>query len=305
MQTNIEFKTFIISLLKKSNITQDLIEKITNEEGMKQFEISFTHKSFNPDENYELIELIGDSIVNACIIKYIRIWDPKIISVKILTRLHHNLRSKDTFYKFAEKCNFFKFIKLDEELKNKYESMTNTYRASNSDYKSLLEDTFEAFIGTVDKLLDEIEFGKGNLICYQIIKSFLDEIKISLDYKDIFDAKTRFKEVCDNQKWIGPQLPLNKLIITNERYDPLFDSEGKPIMGDDGKQRCKKMFVSNVYGYPFGDKSPKKENQTSLATATSNIKMNAENDATELAIKMLEKKYKIFLIPADPYKRIN
>jgi dsRNA-specific ribonuclease len=64
--------------------------------------------------------------------------------------------------------------------------------------KKTLEDVFEAFFGTTQKLVDsEIRMGVGYSICYNIIQNLFEKMPISLKYEDLYDPKTRLKEVFD------------------------------------------------------------------------------------------------------------
>ena len=64
--------------------------------------------------------------------------------------------------------------------------------------KKLLEDTFEAFIGVTELMIDEkIRHNVGYAIVYEILHSVFETVNISLKYEDLYDAKTRLKELFD------------------------------------------------------------------------------------------------------------
>ncbi len=279
-----DFKNFIISLLKRGNINDSNIKKLTDEKAMELFQLAFTHKSYDPDNNYELVELMGDVIVNLCIIKYLRKWDPNIISVKYLTRLKHNISSKKELALMAENAGFWKHIRISKEIQEQLDNHPIEWKHKNSEYMSILEDTFEAFLGTVDYIIEShLNKDIGVIICYKIVRSFLLELNISLRYEDIFDAKTRFKELCDKRGWNFSTAMKTQIKEENDR----------------------KVYVVTVIGYPFGNKKKEKDNEFELVVTSMPFKMESQNVAAENALKILKNQYNIYDIPPDPYCRRN
>ena len=199
------FKDFIINILQKFNLSTKQINKILDckvnqQSGLELYSIGLTHKSINELYNYEFYEWMGDSTANNCICWYLTKRFPQLkqpSAVKILARLKINLGSKKTFYQLSEDLNFWDFISSGEEqIKKNGECITVKVRQHRK--KDLLEDTLEAFIGITQILLDqEYGIGTGFQHCYEFIKSLYDKIDISLKYTDLYDAKTRLKEMFD------------------------------------------------------------------------------------------------------------
>lgn len=283
-----EFKEFITSLLKRGKISKKWIGKFTDDKSMKMFRIAFTHKTFDEIDNYELYEYIGDGIVNTSVSAYLREWDPKIVSVKYLTRLKHNITSKKELALMAEGAGFLKHTRIGEELQERFDSFkdySQDFKHKNREYLSLLEDCFEAFIGVVKLVADEkmeIE-GIGFVVAYKIIKSFLQEMNISLRYEDVFDAKTRFKELCDRRGWKLEQLMKTEDVIIDE----------------------KRRFKVTVKAYPYGDMSICPANELKLSEKIYPIKADAQNLAAEESLYRLKKEFNIYDIPPNPYQRKN
>lgn len=181
-----DFKCFIQSLLKLSNLQDDVIETITNSENIKIYEQVFTHKTYS-DDNYEFFELLGDSTCNKIIIWYLKERFPflnRAEDVKVLSRLKIVLVSGKNFSKIAEKYDFEKYISFDNETRIKQN-------------KSVMEDCFEAFFGATEYMIDKFYNNFGYIVCYSIFKKMLDEIEISLAYNDLYDSITRLKETFD------------------------------------------------------------------------------------------------------------
>ena len=77
----------------------------------------------------------------------------------------------------------------------------------------MLEDCVESFIGVTEMMIDDVcRPGVGHAVVYDILKSIFDEIAISLKYEDLYDSKTRLKELFDYHK-----TTLGKLKYRNER----------------------------------------------------------------------------------------
>ena len=187
-----EFKKFISRVLKRSRMQSNSIHSILDEHGMELFNTAFTHKTANEHDNYEYLELMGDGLVNTCIVWYINDKFPQLRHpeyVQIVARLKINLISKRSFFEFARRLDMWKFVTASEEIKT-------------TNMKKTLEDVFEAFFGALCMLVNKRN-GMGFNVCNNIIKSLFDEIKISLKYEDLYDPKTRLKETFDLYKNLG------------------------------------------------------------------------------------------------------
>lgn len=286
--SKMNFENFICSLVKRANVKNP---EIVIKNNLEMFELAFTHKSIDIDNNYELLELVGDVIVNYSVVNYLREWNEKIVSVKYLTRLKHNIISKKELGLIAERAGFFEYIKMSEELRENFSKMTSDYRHKNKEYMSILEDTLEAFIGAVKIVFEKdtkqrfpfLSEGVGMTVSYNIIKSFLQTINISLEYKDIFDAKTRYKELCDKRGWSFP---------TAMKTEEIFENE-------------KRLYSVTVIGYPFGDRKKEEINKKILTNCKMSLKIDAQNFAAETALTILKETYNIYDIPPNPYHKLN
>jgi|SRR5579864_1270487 dsRNA-specific ribonuclease len=156
---------------------------------------AFTAKSANANVNYEIFEMLGDSVANAFLTWYFFRRFPQLNcpeGVKVLARLKINYASKRSFASIADKLGFWPFINASKEAKD-------------ADPSSLLEDVFEAFVGVTTMILDnEYSVGVGFGIVYDLLAAIFDDLPISLEYEDLYDAKTRLKELFDaNQSTLG------------------------------------------------------------------------------------------------------
>ncbi len=225
------FKNMIINILKtRSKLKDNYIKLITDDKSMKLYECAFTHPSVDEVNNYEFYELLGDSTVNKSIVWYLMRRFPHLINPKgvcIIARLKICLVSKKTLAGLCEQLHVWDYISCDAETRQ-------------TKMKKTLEDVFEAFMGVTEYLVDaNILLGGGYSICYNMIASLFNEIHISLKYEDLYDAKTRLKELMDFYK--------NKTIFDlkyeSTKLDPLFSTDVFCTIETDG--RCKKICVGS------------------------------------------------------------
>jgi len=215
------FKNLLTTILKRGKVSQQVIELLLDDEGMKLYDIAFTHPSIDMENNYEYLEFLGDSVVNTAIVWYIARRFKKLQGsngVKVLARLKINLISKKSFADCAQRLRLWDYVSCSETVR-----MTNK--------KKVLEDVFEAFFGVTTFLMDNKIFNcSGYAVVYAIVSSLFDEIEISLRYEDLFDARTRIKEIFDCNKDLG------KLeYITVKDVNNLFTSKAM-LVKPDGSQ---------------------------------------------------------------------
>lgn len=190
------FKTLIISVLKKGELKDKHIDALTTPKAMEKYGDAFTSEGIDADYNYEVYEQLGDLTGNKIIVWYIYKRFPQLKrskGVKVAARVRINYGAKNSFYKIAEDLGFWPYISATRELRQRKK-------------KSLLEDVFEAFLGVTEEVLDDTFcIGVGYACVYKIVKAIFDEMDISLRYEDLYDAKTRLKELFDrNINDLGP-----------------------------------------------------------------------------------------------------
>ena len=180
------------------------------------WERAFTHKSYDPINNYEFLEFLGDGTVNNCTKWYIsrkfNEYDLTPSPQEPLSRLMITIVQNKTLADFAFKLGFWTYLR-------------SSVPQRQSDMKDMLEDVFEAFIGTTQWVIDKhIGMGAGYAICYNIIASILDnEERIkkfvarrerglpAIEYDDVCDSITILKQTMEdaalNEQHIGRIIP--------------------------------------------------------------------------------------------------
>lgn len=183
---------FLKQILAPAQLKEQYLNILLNREDL--YLQALTSASFDAKNNYEIFELIGDSTANKFLTWYFFRRFPQLNcpqGVKVLARLKINYASKKTFSKIADKLGFWPFIRASAQQKE-------------GERNSLLEDSFEAFIGLTEMLLDEhFKIGVGFAVVNDILTSVFDKMPISLEYEDLYDAKTRLKELFDINNQLG------------------------------------------------------------------------------------------------------
>jgi dsRNA-specific ribonuclease len=189
------FKKFITNLLKLGKLKEEHIKLLTTKESMLCYGSAFTSETVDDVNNYQFYEQFGDLVANKFIVQYFYRRFPQLKckeGVKVVARLRINYGSVNTFQKIADDLGFWDYISASNELR------TNKK-------KSLLEDVFEAFLGVTEDILDTRVNGLGYCNAYKILKTIFDKMDISLKYEDLYDAKTRLKELFDlHHESLGP-----------------------------------------------------------------------------------------------------
>lgn len=185
------FKKLISGLLEMGNISKKYRDDLLTKEALVYFGSSFTHDSADNNNNYQLTETLGDVTVNKIVIFYLVRRFPQLFTpaaTDILTKLKITIIQTKVFSEIADSLDFWRFISCDQDI-----------RASTINKMAILEDVFEAFIGSLEWYLDnKFKVGTGYSICYNIVSKILDKRDISLKYTDLVDSKTRLKELFDS-----------------------------------------------------------------------------------------------------------
>ena len=248
--SNIRFKKFIEKRLQP--LPSKYVKILTDDESLKIYQQSFTSAAADPINNYEYFEQMGDVTANKFLVYYFYRRFPVLkctAGVKVVARLKINYGSKKVFSELARKEGFWDWINASEE----------EFSKRPIDW---LEDTFEAFVGATESILDErVEPGVGAVAAELFLKRIFDAVDISLKYKDLYDSKTRLKELFDV---FGDRLGKIKY---SEFRD--YDSEGNQIT------------TSRVYRI-MSHRQP-----ILMAVGISKLKADAQRAAAENAIDIL------------------
>ena len=228
-----EYYKFIYNLLSSYGLlTEAEIEKIIDEDGMKIMTNAVTHWSLNEDEDYEVWETLGDSTLNKIMVWYMYRRFPHASSEELTEAKKINV-SKGQFPVYAQTLQLPQYVRY----KNiQYQSGKNTLTISLD--KSMKEDTFEAFFGALEFLIDsKIILGAGYLIVYNIVTHILDQQQMTVDLSKIKDSITQLKEIFDSRKKLGDSYIYQFDYMTKkEKVTLMFNKElDSPVTMKDGK----------------------------------------------------------------------
>ncbi len=191
---------FIKNVFGKSRIDPKYMDVLTNPDALDVYRTAFTSNTVNPESNYELYEYMGDVAANSAVVMYFYEVFPQLRcpkSIHILNRLKIVHVSRDSYSKIAEDLGFWKYIKYNAEVAD-----TKPHLKKNRE--ALLEDVFEAFVGATQIILNDVfgavGVGVASQIIYNFIKPIFDAKKISFAPEDLYDAKTRLKELFEIRK---------------------------------------------------------------------------------------------------------
>lgn len=237
------FKMFLYNILKLG-VPDSKLPLLFDQEALNYYDSAFTSGSVDSSNNYEYLEFLGDAAAGKFIAYYFSKEYPMLncpSGVQVLAKLKIKYSSKATFSDIADKLGFWDYI-----------TATNNERLHKR--KSLLEDTFEAFLGATEIILDREGFGLGYSCVHKILSKIFKDIKISLKYEDISDSKSRLKELFDHRKDLDYDTVVKK--VDNVTAVSIYLIQGK-----------KRTLVGEGKGA---------------------LKITAEQKASENALKMLE-----------------
>ena len=162
------------------NIQELLVKLNIKPHSIELYEEAFTHSSFNADANtkhhdYERLEFLGDSIINAVVTEHaFRVH--KEMGQGMLTKLKSVLVATDGLARYALMYGLDEYIRVG-----------NSFMAEIKKSKHLLEDVFEAFFGAI--YLDQgFEFSRKLLL--KIFAKDIEEFRPS----ELTDYKSKLQE---------------------------------------------------------------------------------------------------------------
>lgn len=196
MHPDPSFPNFLRMTLEKVSLSDKHIQMILTPESLIEFTKVFTRVSVDPVHNNEFYEIIGDTTSNKIVVDYFTNKFHNLFGsgnavkgemgpVAIMSRLKQRYISKAVFSKFADKLNFWSYIRrLPEEEKDK---------------TRMCEDSFEAFIGCLEKICNQnIYEGVGYKVVQTLMVPLLEDLNIKesdLTLKSLYDFKSQINNI--------------------------------------------------------------------------------------------------------------
>lgn len=160
----------------------DLGKELLGYDAMYVWGLAMTPKIYDIEENYERLEMIGDSVMDTAFLEYMIEHYPQ-LSESDLTDLTHSILSKEYQWKMTIA------LELDKHVRLRYAGQYyNNY---------ILTDICEAFFGAAKKVGDMMYLGFGGILARQIMNYIfsLNIIKIDLDNENYGADKTQVQQV--------------------------------------------------------------------------------------------------------------
>ena len=177
-----------------------------NFKNIQLLELAFVHKSFDNKHNNERLEFLGDSILNSVIAQYLFLKFPN-EKEGLLTRMRAHLVKAESLTKKALELSLDDYIKLSK----------GTANLSSDRKNSILEDAFEALIGSIflDSGWDQV-----NMITLSIFNEELLSLSADAEFKD---SKTELQELLQSMKL---ELPKYLIEDTNAGFNCSIEFQG-------------------------------------------------------------------------------
>jgi ribonuclease-3 len=197
-----------------------------NFKNIQLLELAFVHKSFDNTHNNERLEFLGDSILNSVIAQYLFLKFPN-EKEGLLTRMRAHLVKAESLTKKSLELSLDDYIKLSK----------GTANLSSDRKNSILEDSFEALIGSIflDSGWDQV-----NMITLNIFNKELLSLSADTEFKD---SKTELQELLQSMK-----LELPKYIIedTNTGFNCSIEFEGNTFTASGPSKQSAETDVASL-----------------------------------------------------------
>jgi ribonuclease-3 len=197
-----------------------------NFKNIQLLELAFVHKSFDNKHNNERLEFLGDSILNSVIAQYLFLKFPN-EKEGLLTRMRAHLVKAESLTKKSLELSLDDYIKLSK----------GTANLSSDRKNSILEDSFEALIGSIflDSGWDQV-----NMITLNIFNKELLSLSADTEFKD---SKTELQELLQSMK-----LELPKYIIeeTNTGFNCSIEFEGNTFTASGPSKQSAETDVASL-----------------------------------------------------------
>lgn len=194
-----EFRTFIFEILiHRTSVTDLCARMLVCDRYAKTWNTAFTHSSFDAVDNYKMLEQCGDAAIHHFIKNHIlerlphfRRFPAKYVGV--VENINQRCVSRAGLSVLARDLGFAPFVSYDN---------SETTIAESGGYvkplSQMLEDTFEAFVGALELIVDEHvgTNGAGFAVCCEFLHNLFTthpkfaDLEDRVRHIDVYPAKT-------------------------------------------------------------------------------------------------------------------
>jgi dsRNA-specific ribonuclease len=173
-----KLRNFLIATLSK--FSGEIVGTLIGGNNWKVWVMAFTEDSFDPVNNYDVLENLGDAVLENAFTDYLmERLESKIDSGEIAENGISNLRleylSKPRQSELSNQMGLPQYVRLNKNI---------------SVSIHIAEDLFEAFFGALFKTGNNIKKGLGYVLSYNLIKMLFDSIEFSVAY--LYDPSKTF-----------------------------------------------------------------------------------------------------------------
>lgn len=270
-------KNFLFKLLdKRSGMKKEEIAKYLDiDRNMQKFVKAFTHRSFDPINNYEYFETLGDATLNKCVVWYFHRRFPELKETEnpsyVLTTLKIHNVSKEIFSELSLELGLDKYIRYRDipDPKKQYKRVVIDQK--------LISDVFEAVMGCLEDVIDDTEKipCMGVAPVYNILYTAMNRVKnISLNIEKMVDSKSQITQIFQKRKAI------NK----NET----FTLDSNVVQQKKGDEESSEKIYEVVLKMTISDPTSGKLIDITIPPTYGKKKKDAEQRASKLALTKLK-----------------
>ena len=195
----LEFRNFIFEILRNRTSLSDLCARmLVCDRYTKTWDMAFTHSSFDAVNNYKMLEQCGDAVIHHFIKNHIlerfphfRRFPAKYVGV--VENINQRCVSRAGLSVLARDLGFGAYVSYDNSDTAVTESGGYTKPLS-----QILEDTFEAFVGALEMIVDDHigTTGAGFAVCCEFLHDLFTthpkfaDLQDRVRHIDVYPAKT-------------------------------------------------------------------------------------------------------------------
>jgi len=200
-----KFRYEMERLLLLGKINRKSLHHFTDEESMKIFEKAFTHPSYSKS-NYEILEFIGDGIINGLMAKYVVKKFPEVQNEGLYTVIRQKMQSGAELKRMLLDRGLDAYLRYDI---SDVKLSTLIQKREGKQYEKIISSVFEALIGAVEevvnrKMLVGVGYAVTYNLCFAIFDDYIKRHPINPTYKDLSDYKTKLNILYSREyKWGG------------------------------------------------------------------------------------------------------
>lgn len=213
-----------------TEVTESNIDRWVGDVYAEKWELSRTHGSHS-NNNYEKIEFLGDKLANSIIAIYVSIKYPEVESTTYLTKLQNYLQSREILSLASNKLGLGKHVLASESIADVLARPFTDELKNDSTWKKVNTDLFESFVGTLYTVVkhDTASEGVAYQIVYNTVFQTIDEVVGVIDFENLVDPVTRFKEGMDMARFAAGIQASDRSTIQNDifKYDASVSSEAE------------------------------------------------------------------------------